>query len=216
MGNQPLTAVLVALAVLGGVANLHARESAPAEPPPSARVRLSNPPVVLPEFTLTNQDGKTGTLGELASGTRLVFFGFTHCPNVCPPALQKMRQVQRAVEAEGNAKLTCIFVSVDGERDTPAAMKSFLEPFGPGFVGLTGVPKKVRDIAASFAVVFFKGMPTDRAGGYNVEHTSQIYLVDAEGRLRATFYDAAADDMVNATRQVLHAPSRKLPRPGDR
>lgn len=208
MVDQPVTALLAlaGLILLGGVADLHAQENVPGVQSTSARVRLSNPPSVLPEFTLTRGDGKTGMFGELAPGTRLVFFGFTHCPNVCPPALQKMRLVQRAVEADGQSKLTCVFVSVDGERDTPAVMKSFLEPFGPGFVGLTGDPRTVRDIAAAFAAVFFKGMPTDRAGGYNVEHTSQVYLVDAAGRLRATFYDASPDEMASAVRLALGAP----------
>jgi protein SCO1/2 len=196
---------LVGLVFLGNAADLHAQERAPGAESPSARVRLSDPPAALPEFMLTRQDGKTGNLSELAPGTRLVFFGFTNCPNVCPPALQKMRQVQRAVEADGKSKLTGVFVSVDGERDTPTVMKSFLEPFGPGFVGLTGDPRTVRDIATSFAAVFFKGMPTDRVGGYNVEHTSQVYLVDAAGRLRATFYDASPDEMASAVRLALEA-----------
>jgi protein SCO1 len=92
---------------------------------------------------------------------------------------------------------------VDGERDTPAVMKAFLEPLGPGFLGLTGDPRIVRDIATDFSAVFFKGMPTDAAGGYDVEHTSQVYLVDREGRLRATFYNAPVGDMVAVTRGVL-------------
>ena len=82
-------------------------------------------------------------------------------------------------------------------------MQKYLEPFMPGFIGLTGDPRAVRDIAAQFRAVFFKGMPTDSVGGYNVEHTSQIYLVDKAGRLRATFYNAPSDDIIATTRRVM-------------
>jgi protein SCO1/2 len=119
--------------------------------------------------------------------------------------MQKLREVQRALSGEEQA-VTCVLISVDGDRDTPQAMKAFLEPFGAGFVGLTGKPTEVRKIANTFAAVFFKGMPSDRSGGYNVEHTSQVYLVDGEGRLRATFYDAPAERMVATTRRIAREP----------
>ena len=171
-------------------------------PPVGDRVKLADPPVQVEDFELTAQDGKARRFSETGHGARLVFFGFTHCPNVCPAAMQKLRQVQRALEKEKGG-LTSVLVSVDGARDTPAVMAEFLAPFQPGFVGLTGDPKAVRTIADGFSAVFFRGMPTDRAGGYNVEHTSQVYLVDRSGRLRATFYDAPADEMVRIVRDVM-------------
>ena len=153
------------------------------------------------DFALLDQDGKPFKFSDLHGRTVLVFFGFTNCPNVCPPTLQQLRQIQRQLQQE--APLTTVFVSVDGERDTPAVMQKYLEPFMPGFVGLTGDPRAVRDIAAQFRAVFFKGMPTDSVGGYNVEHTSQVYLVDKAGRLRATFYNAPSDDIIATTRRVM-------------
>jgi len=167
-----------------------------------SRTKMAEPPAQVQDFSLTAHDGRTIRLSEAGKGAKLVFFGFTNCPNVCPAAMQKLRQVYRALEKE-KGELTCVLVSVDGARDTPEVMADFLDPFQPGFVGLTGDPKLVRPIADGLSAVFFRGMPTDRAGGYNVEHTSQVYLVDRGGRLRATFYDAPAEEMVRVVREVM-------------
>ncbi len=94
--------------------------------------------------------------------------------------MTKLRQVARAL-ADETAPFTNVLVSVDGERDTPAAMARFLEPFMPGFIGLTGDPTSCASVAGDFSAVFFKGMPTDTKGGYDVEHTPQVYLVDRDG-----------------------------------
>jgi protein SCO1/2 len=166
------------------------------------RTQVASPPVPIRPFELTNQDARPFRLGDLKSPATLVFFGFTNCPNVCPPTVQKMRQVQRALE-EQKLPIECLFVSVDGERDTPPVLKKFLAPFGPAFIGVTGDAAVVRDIATEFSAVFFKGMPTDAVGGYNVEHTSQVYLLDRKGRLHATFYNAPAGDMVAVTRELI-------------
>ena len=166
------------------------------------RTQIANPTAPIADIQLLDQDGHEFGLAALQGRTTLVFFGFTNCPNVCPPTLQKIRQVQRSLNAP-ETNLMGVFVSVDGERDTPARMKEYLRPFSPGFVGLTGDPARVKDLATAFSAVFFKGMPTDTAGGYNMEHTSQVYLVDRSGRLRATFYNAPADDMAKVTAQVL-------------
>ena len=168
----------------------------------SDRVRLSEPPALVPGFTLTDQDGQPFTSKQLRGKAALVFFGFTNCPNVCPPTMQKLRQVQRSLTAEQLA-IDCVLISVDGSRDTPEVMREYLEPFMPGFIGLTGDPRLVRDIAAGFSAVFFKGMPNDDSGGYLVEHSSQVYLLDREGLLRATFYNAAADEIEEVVRQLI-------------
>jgi protein SCO1/2 len=165
------------------------------------RTRLAQPRKPLPAVQLIDTDSRQSGLDALEGRAALVFFGFTNCPNVCPAAMQRMRLVERALGAPD--ALVSVLISVDGERDTPAVVKAYLEPFGQGFVGYTGPPAVVRDLGAAFSAVFFPGMPTDAAGGYNVEHTSQIYLVDAQGQLAATFYQAPVDDMVAVTRRVI-------------
>jgi protein SCO1/2 len=166
------------------------------------RTMVPNAPVALPDFRLMDQDGRAFGLQELRGRISLVFFGFTNCPNVCPPTIQKLRAVQRTLGAD-ESRFVVALISVDGERDTPEVMKRYLGPFEPGFIGLTGEPKLVRDIAAGVPAVFFKGLPTDPAGGYNVEHTSQAYLINKAGEVKATFYNAPIDDIVAVTRAML-------------
>lgn len=167
----------------------------------SDRTRLAEPPIPIPEFSLIDQDGRAFTAVDLRGRVALVFFGFTHCENVCPATLQVLRQAERALTPPGSS-LRTLLISVDGERDTPAVMKAYLEPYGPGFIGLTGTPSEVGELARGFQAVFFKGMPRP-AGGYDVEHTSQVYLVDREGHLRATFFGAGSEEIAAATRVVL-------------
>lgn len=176
-----------------------------AEPTPDAaatsRYRAAESPRAIADFTLTGQDGQPFAFHGLHGQTLLVFFGFTHCQSVCPPTMQKLLQVVRGFDPPSTAP-TVVMISVDGERDTPQAMKQFLSTYDPRFVGLTGPPTEVRRIAEQFSAVFFKGMPNDTAGGYDVEHTSQVYLVDAQGKLRGAFYAATADEMISTTRGI--------------
>jgi hypothetical protein len=95
-----------------------------------------------------------------------------------------------------------VMISVDGERDTPAVMKKYLAPFSPDFIGLTGNPRTVADIAARFSAVAFKEQP-DPKGNYDYFHSSQVFLVDKVGRLRASFSDASLENMVTVTRLSL-------------
>jgi protein SCO1/2 len=114
----------------------------------------------------------------------------------------EMKLVSDALEKSGQKAPAVVLVSVDGERDTPEVMKQYLAAFPESFIGLTGDPKSVRKIAAEFKAVFFKGLPYDNAGNYQVEHTSLIYLVDPEGRLRASFLDAPVESMASSIRQL--------------
>jgi protein SCO1 len=170
------------------------------------RVRWAAAPVPLPDFRLTDAEGRAFGLADLRGRPALLFFGFTNCRNVCPATIQVLRQVQRSLRGESSA-LVNVFVSVDGSRDTPAVMRAYLEPYSPDVIGLTGEPADVRVLADRLSAVFFKGMPTDAHGAYDVEHTSQVYLVDAQGRLRATFYAAGADAISAAAQKVLRETS---------
>jgi len=197
-----LRAACLLVACTAGMALPFARA---AEPTPdgavASRYRSAEPVRAIADFTLTGQDGQPVAFNDLRGQTVLVFFGFTHCQSVCPPAMQKLLQVVRGFEPPQTAP-TVVMISVDGERDTPQAMKQFLSTYDPRFVGLTGPPADVRRIAEQFSAVFFKGMPNDTAGGYDVEHTSQIYLVDSTGKLRGAFYNAAAVEMIARTLEV--------------
>jgi len=173
--------------------------SPPAQDP---RIQVSADPQHIADFTVTDQDGRPMRFSALRGRNALVFFGFTHCPNICPTAMFTMKSLADSIEESGEEPPAVVVISIDGERDTPEVLKNYLAGYSQSFVGLTGDPKAVRKIAAEFRAVFFKGLPYDNSGNYQVEHTSMIYLVDGEGRLRATFLDAPVEAMAAAARQL--------------
>jgi len=178
-----------------------APESGPARLPSLERVTVLAAPKTLPDFQLTDQDGRLRSFASLRGTPLLVFFGFTHCPEICPAALGKLKLVH---ESNGGALKAArvVMISVDGERDTPAVLKKYLASISPDFVGLTGRPRAVADIAARFSAVAYKEQP-DAAGDYGYYHSSQVFLVDAQGRLRASFADASVEDMATVTALVI-------------
>jgi protein SCO1/2 len=169
--------------------------------PALERVTVLATPQAIADFKLTDHDGRPRTFSSLHGAPTLVFFGFTHCPDVCPAAMTKLKLLH---ESGGGAlrAVRVVMISVDGERDTPAVMKKYLASFSPRFIGLTGNPRAVADIATRFSAVAFKEQP-DPKGNYDYFHSSQVFLVDKVGRLRASFADASLANMVTVTRLVL-------------
>jgi protein SCO1 len=176
--------------------------AAAATPLPSLPGVYVNPePVGIADFTLTDHDGKPRSFSSLRGAPVLVFFGFTHCPKICPDAMARLRLLHDARDG-ALAPARVVLVSVDGERDTPAALRKFLQPQATGFIGLTGDPKTTAGIAARFSAVFFKA-PAAKDGSYDVMHSAQVFAVDRQGRLRASFSGASLDDMATITAQLL-------------
>jgi len=171
-------------------------------PDEDSRVQISDATARVEDFTLTDQNGRPFSFAHLRGRDTLVFFGFTHCTSICPAAMFKLKLLVASLEGTGQSAPAVVLISVDGDRDTPAVLKDYLRVYPSKFIGLTGDPKAVRGIAAGFKSVFFKGLPYDHAGNYQVEHTSMIYLVDSEGRIRATFFDAPVEDMAETTRRL--------------
>jgi len=130
-----------------------------------------------------------------------VFVGFTHCPEICPAALGKLKLVH---ESNGGALKAArvVMISVDGERDAPPVLKKYLGSICQDFIAMTGRPRAVADVAARFSAVAFKEQP-DAAGNYGYYHSSQVFLVDAQGLLRATFSDASVENMATVTALVI-------------
>jgi protein SCO1/2 len=178
---------------------LLASAAAAAAPAPE-RTLLADPPRAIADFQLTDQSGKAVKLADFRGAPVLMFFGFTHCSTACPVALHQLRQLERQHGAE-LGKTRIVIVSVDGERDSPAAMQTWLQPLSAKFIGLTGPPARVQNIAAQFSAAFYK-VPGASAAEYSMEHNSQIFLLDADGRLRATFFNAPLTTMAKVTRSV--------------
>ena len=168
--------------------------------PAFERVMALSAPHELVDIALTDQHGRSRKLGSLAGQPAFVFFGFTHCPDVCPTTLRKLALI-KSTHASELAGIRVVFISVDGERDTPAAMKDYLRTFSKDFVGLTARSDEVRKLALSLSAPFFKDPPKD--GEYNVEHSSRVFALDKRGRVRAELYDASPEAVVGIARALL-------------
>lgn len=149
-------------------------------------------------FTLTSQDGRTVTDRNYLGAPHLVFFGFTHCPDVCPTKLFEISEVLRAMGDKGRA-IRALFITVDPERDTPEAMKSYLSSFDPRIVGLTGDPASIEAAIRAYRG-FARKVPL-KDGDYTMEHTSLVYLMDKDGRFVGAFNldrppEAAAQELL--------------------
>lgn len=134
-------------------------------------------------FALTDHRGRAATEADFRGKPVAVFFGFTHCPDVCPTTLGEMTGL---IEALGPAadRLHWLFVSVDAERDTPAAMAAYLEAFDPRILGLSGTEAQVAAAARAFRV-YYRRVPLE-GGGYTMDHSASVFLLDAAGRFAGT------------------------------
>jgi protein SCO1/2 len=148
-------------------------------------------------FQLTDQAGQTVTEKNLQGKPTLIFFGFTHCPDVCPTSLFEISEVLRAMGRDAD-RVNAYFISVDPERDTAPAMKDYLSSFDPHLKGLTGNPDAVGKVISGFRV-YAKKVPL-KDGDYTMDHTALIYLMDRDGKFVAPFNlkrtpEAAAADL---------------------
>ena len=159
-------------------------------------VQIAAPSAIGGPFKLTDQNGQAVTEEVLKGKPSLIFFGFTHCPDVCPTALFDMSELYKALGPDGD-KVGAYFVSVDPERDTPAVLKEYLSSFDPRLRGLTGDPAAVVAMEKAYRV-YSKKIPLD-GGGYTMDHTALVYLMNKDGQFVAPFNlkrkpeEAAAD-----------------------
>jgi protein SCO1/2 len=154
-------------------------------------------------FRLTNQDGQVVTEKDYP-GFKLAFFGFTHCPDVCPTGLQKMTLVMKGL-GDDAAHITPIFVTVDPARDTPEVLKDFLHVYDDRFVGLTGTQEDIDNTVHSFRVYAAKQEGADPEH-YMINHSGFTYLLDNEGRMLTVFgADEDPQAMVAEIRKYMKA-----------
>ena len=132
------------------------------------------------DFSVTDHDGKPRTLADFRGKYVMIFFGYTHCPDVCPTALARAVAVRKLLGADAE-RLQVIFVTVDPERDTAALLKGYTTAFDPGVLGLRGDAEQTRAGAKEFRVVYEK-VPT--GSSYAMDHTAITYIIDAQGRIR--------------------------------
>ena len=134
-------------------------------------------------LALTDHNGRPVTLETFRGKLVVLFFGYTHCPDVCPTTLSDMAQALKLVPPAVAGKVQVLFVSVDPERDTPETLKAYVPYFHPAFLGLYGTPEEVAKAATEFKVAFRKHVEPG-ATGYLVDHSAGSYVLDEKGRLR--------------------------------
>lgn len=150
---------------------------------PEATAALAEVPIGGP-FTLTDQNGKTVSDTDFAGRYRLVYFGYSYCPDICPVDLQKLMRGLAAFEKSDparGAKVAPIFITVDPERDTPAALKPFVSRYHPRLLGLTGTPEQIAAVAKAFVVTYNK-VPGSAPDRYLMAHSQLAFLMDPDGK----------------------------------
>ncbi|MFW5825539.1 MAG: SCO family protein [Marinobacter sp.] len=147
------------------------------------------------EFTLTRSDGETVTPAEYDGQIRLLFFGFTNCPDVCPATMAKLSQAIRAMPEDLQEEVTPLFVSVDPQRDNLDKLGQYVDFFYDRTVGLTGDEPVLRDLAKRYRTTFGYDAP-DEKGNYNVSHSSAVYVFDGDGRARLLLRSDLATDQI--------------------
>jgi protein SCO1/2 len=171
MNKQTLIALMIAFASLNGCSKPENQE------PPLAGARMGG------AFTLTNQDGKTVSDTDFAGQYRLIYFGYSFCPDVCPVDVQKLMQGFRALEKSDPkiaGRLQPIFITIDPQRDTPAVLKQFVGAFHPKLIGLTGSDAQIAEVAKRYAAVYQRGEGGTK-NAYLMDHSRTAVLYAPDG-----------------------------------
>lgn len=183
---------------LGSTGPLNAAASATA---PALKAGVFEPAQAAPEFSLRGSDGAELKLSRYRGKLVLLVFGFTNCPEVCPTTLATLAEARKALGADA-AAVQVVYVTVDPERDDVTRIRQYLVAFDPGFVGGTGSPDALAAVRKSYGVAADK--VAKPGGGYGMSHSSSVYLIDREGRLRAMMpYGHEAKDFVHDLKLLL-------------
>ena len=152
-------------------------------------------------FRLVDQDGKTVTDADLKGKWSLVYFGYTHCPDACPTALNDIAVALDELGAK-RAEVRPVFITVDPERDTPAVLNSYVTAFDAPILALTGTAEEVAQAAKGYRVYYAKHPEAD--GDYSMDHSSVIYVMDPQGRFTASFtHESTPEEIAERLKKLL-------------
>lgn len=172
--------------------------------PYTFRGSVIEPAMPVKEFSLIDQNGQEFNLSDQKGKVVLLFFGYTHCPDVCPVTLAEFTRIKEELGAEAS-QVRFVFVTVDPERDSVQALSAFMQNFDPDFVALTESRENLEAVWNTFGVYQSRQESTS-AGGYLVDHTARTYLIDQQGSLVATYpYEMTEADVVADVRHVVGA-----------
>lgn len=157
------------------------------------------------DFSMPDQDGQVRSLKDFAGKIVVVFFGFTHCPDVCPTSLAELAQIKKLLGPDGD-RLQAVFVTVDPERDTAELLKAYVHNFDPSFIALrAATPEQLAAMAKDFKV-YYKRVEGSTPSAYSMDHSAGSYVFDTKGQLRLfTRYGTGAEALAGDIRQLLQA-----------
>jgi len=182
MSSTGARLLLVVAAACAGLAGFWLARQLDRESPQLASGTWYPQAKAVAEFKLTDTSGRAFTRAQLAGAPTLVFFGFTHCPDVCPTTLLKLSQIRQRAALAG---LRVVFISVDPQRDTPAVLGRYVHAFDPQFTGLTGDSQSIARMAANFTVAVNRvELP---GGDYTMDHSAVVFLLDDAATIVAVF-----------------------------
>ena len=144
-------------------------------------------------FTLVGSDGQPFSSQKLAGKPYAVFFGFTHCPDVCPNTLARLAQLRQKL-GRGEDSFQIVFITVDPERDTPQAVGAYTQLFDTPIIGLTGSPQQIAQVAKQHAIYHAKVPQPDQPDGYTVDHGAAVLLFDRNGKFTSTIAQEEGND----------------------
>jgi protein SCO1/2 len=182
MQMTPARGLLIAAAICAAAAGFYLARQIDRAAPQLASGTWFPQPRAIGDFQLEDISGHPYTLTNLAGTPTLVFFGFTHCPDVCPTTLVKLAQIRQQA---GLARLRVVFVTVDPQRDTPQALAQYVHAFDPQFEGLTGEPAAIGAFAKRFGVAVNRvELP---GGDYTMDHSAVVFLLNEDAQVVAIF-----------------------------
>ena len=156
-------------------------------------------------FELVDPEGKAVTPGDWRGSAALVFFGYTHCPDVCPTSLADMRMVKQALSGDDARRFKGVFITIDPTRDTPEQLKRYVHHFDPEFLALSGSETQLQTAAQTLGAVFSRGDDLD-GGGYLMNHSAFGHLIAPDGQVAEVFpVDAPLDDVIKGVQAALRA-----------
>jgi protein SCO1/2 len=199
MRGRLLTIIVAGFLIgaLGGAAALVLTQSG------TGAVQTTGKALVGGPFKLVDQHGKTVTDEGFRGRYMLVFFGFTHCPDICPAELQVMAASLDELGAKAD-EIVPIFITLDPERDTPDVVGDYVKNFSPRFVGLSGSPEAIAEAAKAYRVAYSKFQEDQSKSDYSIDHSALVYFMGKEGEYLAHFpYGTPATKMTETLRRYL-------------
>lgn len=145
---------------------------------------VMNPPEAATDFTLTDENETPFTLSEQQGKVVLLFFGYTHCPDVCPGTLAVWKKAETLLGADAE-RVRFVFITVDPERDSPERLAMHVNAFSPSFIGLTGTPDALEAVYSAYHIYAEKDTEAESAAGYLMGHTAATMLIDPKGQWRS-------------------------------